>query len=367
MFILNIWNVWLILLNIDKSSGIVASPSFFPLLEEQYTATKKSSKQLGIQLNDTVLFVIVVIEHHHFLSGISYNQPWICPSAIWNATGTTFVGKSVIGPSPSNIFVDTSNAIYLFNPGENLIQRWSTENGTPTRNLSTNFNKVSDIFVASDGDIYVGNDNDGQVVKWELNRTNSISVMNFSSSCYSLFIDINSTLYCSIDNQHQVRKTSLLSSNTSVSILAAGTGTSGSSSNMLHSPRGIFVSDSLNLYVADCTNDRIQLFRFGQLNATTIVGAGASGTIALNCPNDVILDADDYLFISDSNNHRIVGSESTGFRCLVGCTGKHGADADELNHPQNLAFDSFGNLFVVDKDNDRIQKFFSINTTCSKY
>lgn len=347
MFVINVWIIWLILsTSIDLSSG-----------------TDTSLKTRTV----IPLFFITIGHYYSPLSGVSYNQPWICPSGIWNDTATTFVGTSVVGSNPINIFLDNTNALYLFNPGDGLIQMWSTENDTPTRNLSTTFAKVSDIFVANDGDIYVANENNGQVIKWELKQTNSISVVNFSASCYSLFIDTNNTLYCSIDDQHQVRKISLINSNTSVSILAAGTGTSGSSSTTLNSPRGIFVSDGFNLYVADCGNDRIQLFRFGQLNATTIAGSAVSGTISLNCPTDVILDADDYLFISDTNNHRIVGSKSSGFQCLVGCYGRHGAGADEFNHPRGLAFDSFGNLFVVDKDNDRIQKFLSINNTCSKY
>ena len=55
----------------------------------------------------------------------------------------------------------------------------------------------------------------------------------------------------------------------------------GSASDRLADPQGIFVDIDFNLYVADNGNNRIQLFLPGQLNATTVAGIGAPGTITL--------------------------------------------------------------------------------------
>ena len=103
------------------------------------------------------------------------------------------------------------------------------------------------------------------------------------------------------------------------------------------------------------------------MNAITVAGQGAPGTITLYHPTDVILDADGYLFIADGNNHRIIGSGPDGFGCVVGCSTSAGSGSDQLNYPQNLAFDSLGNLFVVDKNNSRIQQFLLATRSCSKY
>jgi DNA-binding beta-propeller fold protein YncE len=138
--------------------------------------------------------------------------------------------------------------------------------------------------------------------------------------------------------------------------VAAGTDCYGARSNQLQYPCGIFVDRNLNLYVADCGNDRVQLFFSGQVTATTVAGNGAPNTISLNCPTDVLLDADGYLFIADGSNHRIIGSGPNGFRCLVSCSGP-GAASNELNNPTSFSFDTYGNIFVVDRDNNRIQKF----------
>jgi DNA-binding beta-propeller fold protein YncE len=41
---------------------------------------------------------------------------------------------------------------------------------------------------------------------------------------------------------------------------------------------------------------------------------------------------------------------------IVGGNGE-GEQSNQLNHPIGLSFDRHGNLYVVDSDNDRVQKF----------
>jgi DNA-binding beta-propeller fold protein YncE len=150
----------------------------------------------------------------------------------------------------------------------------------------------------------------------------------------------------------------LLNDDKNTSITVAGTGTGGFAPNMLLNPQGIFVDTNFDLYVADYYNDRIQLFRLGEQNGITIAGDRSKTIIiTLRRPTGIILDADKYLFIVDSNNHRIIGSDSNGFRCLVGCSASSGLASNQLNNPFTLRFDSYGNIFVTDSLNNRIQKF----------
>jgi hypothetical protein len=148
---------------------------------------------------------------------------------------------------------------------------------------------------------------------------------------------------------------------------AAGNGILGSGSSMLSGPYGIFVDIELNLYVADTVNHRIQLFQSGQINGTTIAGNGALGTVTLNYPAGIILDADCYLFIADASLKHIVGSGPAGYRCIVECSGESGTASNQFNAPYALSFDSFANMFVVDSDNNRIQKFLLATNSCGKY
>ena len=220
------------------------------------------------------------------------------------------------------------------------------------------------LFGMINGDIYVNNGyGTGDINEWIWHMNTSVFVMT-TGLCYGIFIDINDFLYCSISYRHQVIKKSLNNTANPQEIIV-GTGCPGLTSNMLYQPQGIFVHVNLTLYVADCGNDRIQLFHNGTTNGITIAGNGAVNTIALNCPSDVALDGDAYLYIVDQNNHRIIGSGPNGYRCLVGCSGG-GSASNQLNTPQSMAFDSHGNIFVTDQNNARIQKFFLETYSCGK-
>ncbi len=165
---------------------------------------------------------------------------------------------------------------------------------------------------------------------------------------------------------HQVVTKSLNSGSNALKIVA-GTGSAGSTSNMLYNPRGIFVDTNFDLYVADYSYNRIQLFQLGQLNGITVAGNRSSTTtITLSYPTGIVLDADKYLFIVDYSNHRIVGSGPTGFRCLVGCSGP-GSASNQLSLPWSLSFDSYGSMFVTDLNNNRIQKFVLSTNSCGMY
>jgi hypothetical protein len=243
---------------------------------------------------------------------------------------------------------------------------WTERSETPRWNILVNSTKPTSVFVTSNGVIYFHNSRTIHTVdKWAPNATNSVPVVNITSRCRSLFIDINDTLYCSLDHDHKVVTASLLNESNTTTVIA-GNGTSGSEPHMLAGPKGIFVDMQLNLYVADCENNRIQFFQPGQLNGTTVAVEGALGTITLRRPHAVILDADGYLFIADFGNERIIGSGSAGFRCLIGCSSGKGTQIYQLNEPKAISFDSDGNIFVVDAGNRRIQKFLLASNSCGK-
>ena len=207
-----------------------------------------------------------------------------------------------------------------------------------------------------------------RVEVWVLNTSNFLATLSLVSGapCRSIFIDRNDSLYCAMYTKHQVISRSLNSSDSVVRTMA-GRACAGFMPDMLNSPYGIFVSASFALYVADSSNNRIQLFQPGQVNGTTIAGKGASGTITLITPTGVALDADDYVFIVDLGNNRIIGSGPGGFRCVVGCSNRAGSASTQLNGPRSMAFDTDGNIFVADTKNNRVQQFAISTTYCGEY
>jgi hypothetical protein len=295
---------------------------------------------------------------------VSYNQPKFCPNAVWQSNASTFANSSRIGSNPFGIFINTYDTVHVTNQGNGQIFVWSNSSYNQLTILN-NFNFTYSLFVTADTNIYVnGGRYGGNITKWIWNTNTSVFVMNVQGVCCGIFVDINDFLYCSVSSIHTIIKKSLNSNTTTIQTVA-GTGCAGLSPSMLYKPQGIFVHTDLSLYVADCGNDRIQLFQYGTLNGTTIAGNGAPNTITLDCPTAIVLDDDAYIYIVDQNNNRIIGSGSNGYQCLVGCSGS-GSASDQLNAPQSMAFDSYGNMFVIDRNNGRIQKFFLETHLCGK-
>jgi hypothetical protein len=303
-----------------------------------------------------------------FVLALSYNRPKFSALASWNSNGITFATTGTVGGSPYGIFVSTNNTVYVANRASSLVQVWLPGTTIPISNITSGLSYPYSVFATVNGDIYVDNGySNSRVDKWASNANTSIPAMYVKNQCYGLFIDISNTLYCSMYNQHQVASKSL-NGNSSIWIVSAGTDCYGSALNELYYPRGIFVDINFNLYVADCGNNRVQLFASSQVAATTVAGSTAAGTISLYCPSDVKLDADGNLFIVDSYNHRIVGQGPNGFRCIVGCSTVAGSTSSQLYYPSTFSFDSYGNIFVADMTNSRIQQFILIsNTTYREY
>jgi 6-phosphogluconolactonase (cycloisomerase 2 family) len=147
-------------------------------------------------------------------------------------------------------------------------------------------------------------------------------------------------------------------------VIVGLTNACGSSSTTLCYPRGIFVTRTLELYVADGDNNRIQRFRFDEKNGTTVISNTSHAHIQLNTPTSVVLDNDGYIFFIDQKNNRIIGQHWNGFRCIVGCSTISGYPSNQLHNPRRLAFDSLGNLYVTDEENHRIQQFMLDNRGC---
>ena len=250
--------------------------------------------------------------------------------------------------------------------GVNTTQLWSEGNSSTISNATDLSKNQSGIFVSTQGDVYVDTGAvNGTVSKISNAGTNTTTFMEVNGSCYSLFIDRNGTLYCSLGTLHQVVRHPSSRSGL-IPTVVAGNGTPGSEPDNLHTPWGIVVDSNAVLSVADCGNDRIQQFRVNQTNVTTFMRTLSTGSIVLDCPAGIALDAFGNLFIADRNNHRIIGGLSNRFRCIVGCSGSAGSAADELSRPQSLSLDKVGNLFVVDRNNGRIQKFDLDVNICGK-
>mgnify|MGYP001031726875 FL=1 len=316
-----------------------------------------------IWLYNLIIIIIQLVDSELidlFVDEISYNLPNLSACAKWNLNGTTFTDKPVGTFEAYALFVDTNNNLYMSNPANRDIYIWPNMSNTFSRIILDYWIKPYGLFLLKSGDIYISSSEDGRVYRWVETTKTIEMVVQFCTICTSIFISIRDVVYCSITSYNQIG-TKSLHNNSDLMTIVAGVGFPGSAANMLRSPRGIFVATNFDLYVADYSNNRIQLFHPGEINAITV--AGTLNTTELRNPISVVLDANNYIYIVDNGNHRIVASTPYGLRCIVSCT-ESGSSSSKLNNPRSMAFDSFGNVYVTDSFNYRIQKFSLSNNSC---
>lgn len=142
----------------------------------------------------------------------------------------------------------------------------------------------------------------------------------------------------------------------------------------LTSPRGVAVDDHGNVYIADTENHRIRKIDAESGIIATIAGTGEEGyggdegpatEAKLNWPTGVAVDDAGNVYIADRNNERIRRVDPEGIITTFAGTGEWGYDSDEdggpatealLNWPADVALDANGDLYIADEYNNRIRK-----------
>ena len=105
-------------------------------------------------------------------------------------------------------------------------------------------------------------------------------------------------------------------------------------------------------------------------NATgkTVAGSLSSSSatpLYLDFSISVMIDSSDSLYVADANNHRIqkfLYGNNTGRTVAGQANGTGGSSASYLNYPNDMTVDSYGNVYAVDSNNNRVQ-FWSVNST----
>ena len=133
---------------------------------------------------------------------------------------------------------------------------------------------------------------------------------------------------------------------------------------------GLAVDSQGRLYIADTFNHRVRRVETNG-DISTVAGTGepgyngegvASASAQLNRPRGISIRSN-RLFIADSANHRIRLATEDGQlynfagNGTPGNSGNNGpAKNAQLNLPSDLAFDSFGNAFIADTNNNVIRR-----------
>ena len=175
-----------------------------------------------------------------------------------------------------------------------------------------------------------------------------------------------------------------MTASTSIIATIVGTGTYSYSgdggqgtSATLAVPIGVALDASGNIYIGDCYNHRVRKLTVSTSILTTIGGNGATGysgdggqatAAEIKCPGGVNLDSAGNIYIADFGcGYQVIRkiTVSTGIISTVAgvastSVGYNGdniqATAATFYIPDDVALDSYGNLYIADRYNSRIRK-----------
>ncbi len=174
-----------------------------------------------------------------------------------------------------------------------------------------------------------------------------------------------------------------MAASTSIISTIAGTGTGSyngdngaATSTSLNAPVGVVVDSVGNVYITDASNSRVRKLLAYSGVITTLAGTGTAGhsgdggqatAAEIQRPCGINLDAFDNVYFGDFQAHHVIRkiTVSTGIITTVAGTGSTSggyngdniqATAATLSDPDDVVLDSYGNLYITDRSNNRIRK-----------
>ncbi len=264
-----------------------------------------------------------------------------------NTAGIISTFASGVGVATGVAF-DVFGNLYITNLSDNLVRKVSTAG------IITTFAGTGTGGFTGDG---------GQATNAELHATSAVAC------------DVAGNVYIADYYNGRIRRV-----NTSGIISTfAGNGAGGYSGDggpataaAIGTPQGLCFDASGNLYIAD-QNNCIRKVILSTGIITTFAGNGATGyagdmgqatAASLSYPNGISFDAIGNLYITETNSSNRIRRVNTAgiISTAVGngtaaYSGDGGpATAAELNHPNGVAFDAAGNLYIADNANNRIRE-----------
>ena len=130
-------------------------------------------------------------------------------------------------------------------------------------------------------------------------------------------------------------------------------GAHGSDLGQFRRPQNLAIDPQDRIWVTDACNHRIQVF---DTKGTLLFHWGEEGSDVgkLYYPYDLAFDGQGHVYICEYGNHRVQKFTLDGKS--VACWGRHGRGPGELHNPWALVIDSQGRVHVLDSNNHRVQR-----------
>ncbi len=287
-----------------------------------------------------------------------------------------------------------SEAIYRLDAANNQLIRYD---------VSSSIGDMNDFVIAPNGNLYIVDETNRTVVKYDtVSRVATVVAGTGSSGTSSDGLDALSTsfdrithvalasngdLYIADANGHKIRR---VRASDNIVETVAGTGTGGFSGDggqanaaEINRPQDMIFDASGNLLFCDSQNNCIRKIEISTGTITTIAGTpGTEGSITegavatsttIGFCTELALNSSNELLILDQSNGRILKIDASNIITTVAGNGQSlfggdGEKADDarLGLPGDIAIDASGNVYVADIFNNRI-RLVNNNDTISTF
>ena len=301
---------------------------------------------------------------------------------------------------PSGLALDASNNLYFADTGNNVVRMVNSSgnihtiagNGTAGFSgdggaaTSASLNSPHGLAFDTNGNLYIADDLNNRVRIVSGLGTHTVTINTYAGdgnpgvagdgglatkAAIGLprgVLITNTTLYISEAAQSRVRAVNLKSQiiNT-VAGSTDGYGGDGSAplKSMFLSPTGLMVDSAGDLLIVDTGNDRVRKVNAAGTTVSTIVGGyvgdgGVATNGCLNSPENIAFNSSGNLYIVEAGNRvREVSAGDISTLAGTGVTGYSGdkgpASAATINSPLGVAADPFGNVYFADTGNNVIR------------
>ncbi|CAF3325870.1 unnamed protein product [Rotaria socialis] len=283
----------------------------------------------------------------------------------WNKTGSTIVDQF---KQAAALYIDANDTLYIADSGENHIQEWShCENATTiagsnsgtSGSTSNLFDSPGDVTFDKYGNMYVADHNNHRVQRFAPNSNVGTSVAGTGNKSVALTdldhlaaIDVDDSLNIYIADIHNNRIIKWAANATNGTVLVSDT-LIDKSYDILLSP-----TSTNQAYTSNTDKDNVYLWTFGNNNPTATLNQVNDSTSTLKTPKGMTLDPYGNLYVVDSENNRIVMycANSTVGIVVVGGS----STTPALNKPTAVALDSNLNLYVAINKGTDIAEFIRL-------
>ena len=272
---------------------------------------------------------------------------------------------------PIDVFVK-NDTLYVADLKNHRVLRWdpSASEGVVVAGGNSEGSSLNQLYlpisvhVTPNGDIYVADQSNHRIVKWVPGATEGVVVaggngdgqaLNQLQYPRSIVVDSDNNIFISDNGNHRVVK---WAPGATEGVVVAGnsSGSLGNGLDRLTHPHGIDLESDGSVIIADYNNGRVVRWK---KNATEgeLVGNFSN-------PTSISIDYNDNIYVSEQYNNRVLkvsaghtGSDGLNPGVVVAGGFGSGSNDNQFNLTGGAHIDNVGNLYVADKNNNRVKKY----------